>query len=460
MRPTWRALGTALLAAWALTAAAQDEEKPEKPEEVKEAKIGEPAPPIQAEEWANAEGQTVALDRFKDRIVVLFFFRTDDTQSVEAIPMLNEAHKDLGSRGLVIIGLTQEKKDKAESTIKGKEVKFIVGYGSKSAETYKVSAPAQIYLIDTSGRFVERFHALNEPLERIRTQWNKTPPPGADPKAVQNRLNQAKELFKNKEYGKAYTLAKDVSKLADKESAAGKAVAKLIEEIEAEAKKWLEEAKDAAKSKDYDKACKIVSELSVRFAGTQIGSDADTEIGKLMGDREVKAKIRTAVENAKGQLKLDQAADHEASKRYLEAVALYREITEKHPDTEAAKKADEALERIRGDTTAQETIKTLLAEEEADRWLDVADRFAKVQMNDKSREFYQRVIDSHPTARAATKAKDRLTKLPENQPDEDVTSQPASQPDKPAEKEKKPDGGKGTKPGGEKEKKSGGEKKW
>jgi len=408
MRSLLRTFATGLVAFSAVAALAQDQ-----------AKIGETAPDIEATSFDNYEGKP-SLDKFKDQIVVLFFFRTSDSTSMdEAVPILNKVHDAFNKSGVVIIGLTDEKKTKAESIIKGKEIKFIIGYESKSGEKYNVPAPPRIYLIDTSRKLVNHFHPLEDLEQKIRDQIRKTPPAGSDPATLKKRLRQAQTAFRNEEYGKAYTLAQDVKKLADEESDIGKSVKELIDNIEEGAKNWLEEAKQAAKAEDYAKACRILAELSVRFAGHDIGGEADTEIGRLMGNRDLKPRIRTAVDNAKGQLLNDQAADHEASKRYLEAINLYREVTEEYADTDAGKAAEEAIERIKEDAIAQQTIKKLRAEEEADRWLDIADRYAKVEMVDKAREYYQRVIEAHPATDAAKTARTRVETLPEYVPEED-----------------------------------------
>lgn len=395
----------------------EDEGRPKEP--AREAKLEEPAPEIRAESFLNAEGH-VALDKYRERIVVLFFFRADDSASVEALPILNRVHKELGPRGVVVIGLTPEKKEKAESIVKGKEVQFIVGFGAETEQSYKVTSFPLIYLIDTAGILVNRFHPLENLEDKLQSQIARTPPAGADIKSLQNRFAQARTALGNKEYGRAYTLARDVEKLADKESALGKAVAALIAELNEAARKWLEEAKEAAKGSDYAKACRVLSELSVRFAGTDIGGEADNEIARLMGNRDVKPQIRKALDNAKGQLLNDQAADHEASGRFLEAIKLYRQASEDYPGTEAAEAADKAIERIAGDPRAQEIIAKRRAEEDADRWLDIADRFAKVEMYGKAREFYQRILNDHPETRAASKARERLARLPEAEPSEEL----------------------------------------
>jgi peroxiredoxin len=449
MQTAFRIIVLWLVASLAMSALAQQggrrpgqqkKDKEEKEEEVEgptTVAFGEPLPELAAAGWANYDG-TPRLQHFRGRIVVLFFFRTDDA-SADSIPTVSDAYKSFSRLGVTFVGLTPQKKEQAESAVKGKEIKFIVGYGVDTEGRYQVSSYPKIYLLDTAGRLVQRFHPGEELEEQIRAQLAKTPPAGADAEGLARRLEQSKTALKDEQYGQAYTAARDVSKLAERDSSNAKAAVELMKKIEDAARKWLEEAKtsakaaadpaakdEAAKEAKYDKACRILAEISVRFAGTDLAKQADDEIGRLMGDARLKPRLRTALNNAKGELLNEQAGVDEAGGRYLEAFKLYRSVTEEYPDTDAAKTADQALDRLRSDAKIQESVKTLRADEEATRWLDLGDRFAKLEMFGKARDYYQRIIDLHGGTPAAPKAKERLAKLPEEKPEEETT-QPAEE---------------------------------
>jgi tetratricopeptide (TPR) repeat protein len=422
-----RFIVTTCVAALAATALAQKPpDKGKKDDKGKETQapptkaiIGERAPELYAGAWLNADG-TPTLDRFKGRILVLFFFRTDDG-SIDSLGALNDLHKKLSANGVVVIGLTAQKKDVVEGAIKGKEVKFSVGYEVQTDTRYQVSSYPLVYLIDTTGVLVDRFHPDDGLEAKVRAQIAKTPPAGADASALKKRLDQAKAAAKGKELGKANTLVKDVIALAEASSAVGKAAVEVQKQIQESAKKWLDEAKTAAKSDDaqkLDTACHILAELSVRFAGASVATDADNEIGRLMGDSKIKPKLRQEIDEAKARVLMDQASDHESAKRYPEALNVYRDVTEQFPETDARKTAEAAVERITADPEAKKVIAKRRADEEADRWLDLGERFAKVEMYDRARDYYDRVVQSYPDSRAATRAKDLLKKLPENPPEE------------------------------------------
>lgn len=392
-----------LLGCLAATALAED--RPDR------AVIGELAPEIQAADWENAKNPP-NLDEFKHNIVVLFFFRTDDSTSTEVIPRLNQLHEALKHRGVVIIGLTPQEKDKAESVVKGKEVQFIVGYGAETQLKYSVSAFPRVFLIDPSGKLVNQFHPLDEMEERINVQIRKTPPAGADLEALKERYRRSRSAFENREYGRAYTLATDVANLAPDGTPLADAVKELLERVKEAADLWLAEARDALGNRDYDKAFGILAQLSVRFEGTSVAAEADTEIGRLLGDREHKAKINAAKKNVAAELQVDRAADYAAGGRYVEALDAYRAVIAEYRDTPAADQAEKAIEAINSDPKAQSAIAERRALEQSERWLDIADRFAKVDMHDKAREYYERIRDDYPGSRAAEKAGERLKELP------------------------------------------------
>ena len=414
-----------LLGAWAASATAQEEgEAPRRPV------LGELAPDLYYLENDKDKGEG-RLKKERGHVVVLFFFRTDDSASMDAVAVLNKLYKDLGKKGVTIFGMSPEKKEKADAFMKGKQIEYGVFWGGAINQYYDVAAFPKVYLIDTNGILVDRFHPGDNLEERVRAQMRKTPSVGADPDALKNNLSQAKQALDGKAYGRAYELAKNVSTLAEKESDLGKSATKLLEQIVEAAKKWLSDAREAIQAKDYDKACRILAEISVYLEGTPVAGEAGNEIGRLMGDRELKPKMRKALDNAKGQALNDLAAEHEAGKRYVEAIKGYRETIDKFPDTEAAAAAEKAIERISSDPKTKEAITKLRVEEEADRWLDLGDRFAKIKMYDKAREYYELIRDKHPEASAAAKIKDRLKdlpkELPEEQPEEPASTEPAAE---------------------------------
>jgi tetratricopeptide (TPR) repeat protein len=339
---------------------------------------------------------------------LLVFWKSTDSTSLDSIPLLNKLHK---RRGVEVIAITPEDKNTAGGTVRGKGMEFTVGYGGELDKKYKVSSYPRVFMIDTRGILVWRGHP-GELEDRLSEQMRKTPPVGADAATLRNRYNKAKALFDQREYGRAYTLAKEVADVMEESESLGEAARSLMTELEKQAATLLEEAKQARQTGDFEKACRLIAVLTVRFAGADVATEAEDEAARLRSDRKSKNLCRKAIENAKGELRNDEAADLEASKKYPEALSSYRSVAEKFTGTEAAKTAKSAIQRIKSDPSIQAHIRKWYDDEQADRWLDLADRFAKVEMFDMAREFYAKVVESHPRSPAATKARKRVKKLP------------------------------------------------
>ena len=412
-----------------------EDEKDVKDKQPTKFALGERAPDPNAESWVNTpeSGSTApTLSRYRGRLVAYYFFRTDGT-AADTIPDVLAVAKKF-SKQVVFIGFTPQARDQAEPVIKAKKITFMVGCGAKMEEKYSLAAPPCVYLMDTRGRFVGRFHPSEDLEARIQAQIEKTPPAGSDSQEIKNRKRQAETAFQEKQLGKAYSIARELSKVVDKESSDGKSIAELMKRLEQAGQKLLDEAKEKASGNDADAALKTLAELRVCFEGVTVGANAEGELGRLMGDNRLKSKVRKAIENAKGEQLNDLAADSEASRRYLEALNTYRQVMEEYADTAAAKAAEAAIDRIGSDAEAQKLMQSIWADEEAERWLGLADGYAKIELYDKARELYTKIIEAHPEARATARAKERLAKLPAEKPDADASVDVKGAADKPSGK--------------------------
>lgn len=411
----------------------------------RKAVIGEPAPDLlfrTKEGNDNKERERYLLERHRRKIVLLFFFRTTDLTSMDVLPEVLKVAADYHRKGVYLIFFSDENKDKAESVFKGKiesvlkEKQFGIDFiwGIDFDEPYNVSAPPRVYMVDTAGILVDHFHPADRLVERLTEQIRRTPPVGTSPEELRKALSAARAQVEAKEYGRAYTLVKDVVALTEKESDIGKEAAEQLKKVEEAGRKWLDEARQAVKDKDNAKGFRILAELSVRFEGTDLAKDADIEISKLMADRELKNRINKAKDNARGEMINEEAAELATNERYIEALARYTEVSEKYPDTDAGKAAEKALEEIRADPKVQTVIAELRAEQEAERWLDLGERYARVQLYKKAREYYEKVIAAHGDTRSAARARELLNELPAEDPAEE-SQKPVAQ-DKPARSDK------------------------
>ena len=132
----------------------------------------EPAPDAQ---FARLDGGTLRLKDFQGRVVLLNFWTTWATPYRDEVPVLNELQKDLGPRGLSVIGISYD--DTADAVRKFQnEVpqNYQIGLDGKQVGTVLQSgAFPTAYLIDRHGRIRKRmiggqtriaFEAAIEPL--------------------------------------------------------------------------------------------------------------------------------------------------------------------------------------------------------------------------------------------------------------------------------------------------------
>lgn len=374
-------------------------------------KIGKPAPEINAPNYFGSE-EHISLAKYKGRVLVLIFWRTTDPMSIDAIPTLNSIQKKLSKSGVVIIAHTSEEREKVENVVKGKEIQFTVSYGGDLDRVYNVSSFPQVFIIDPQSVLVWRGHPADDLEERIKKVLEKHGLGASNTQTLKRRLTAAQQALDKNEPARAYSLARSVSDVAEKDSPPAQQAKSIMNKAVEAADKQLAKFRDTAVAGRDDESIRIVAEISVRMAGADPAKTADNEISKLRSDSKTKAKIKTAVETAKGELRMDEAADLESLKQFSAALAAYKEVTEKYPDTDAAKKAKEAIDRINGDKSVQREIADSREREKADRLLDLADRMVRVEIFDLARTMYERVIAEHPSSEAAQKAKSRLESLP------------------------------------------------
>jgi hypothetical protein len=402
------------------------------------ARIGEKMPEITIEGWSietaddddrdgdrdrgrhgrDSRNEATLPDDFEDYIVVLYFFRTDDPTSMEYLETVEELHDEFRELGVQFLALSGETKEQGEERVEDRPLRIHFAWVGHDWVTRicKVAAYPQVYLLDTSGVLVSRFHPGDDMAEKIRQQMRRTPPASADPQTINERFALARAALAQHKYGQAYTHAAYVERVTDDESDRGREVDQLLDQIEEGAAEQLREAREAARREDYDRAAEILAEIAVRFRGRELSDEAELEIGRLMGNRELKPLLNRAHDEAEARLAFERAVAAEQEGRYLTAVRRYRAITADYGNTDTSEKADEAVTRIQDDPAAQRAIRRILDEEQAERWLEIAERFSKVKMHAKARVYLQRILDELPDTRSAPKARAALKDLPAETP--------------------------------------------
>lgn len=374
-------------------------------------RLGKPVPDFKIEDVSGGQ-PTFELSKMKGKIVVLMFWRTTDSASIEAIPVLNDIYKDMSRSGVYVLAISPEEREVVEPVATGKGMQF--PYAFKAGELVKnfdISSYPNVFIIDTTGNLAWRGHPADDLKERIKTQRTRTPPIGGESKTLSNKLKRAESLVAKQDVGRAYTLVKSVKDVVESGSALSEQAKAMMDTLEEAAKKVLEDIRQEIRSGKYEDACRRLAELSVRFSGLEVGRLADEEVAKLRADVKTKNIMKKAIDNARGELRNDEAEELAASSQYLEAVDIYRDVTEKYADTDAAGVAQKAMEHINSDPGIQQKMKAARDNEEAERWLDLADRFVKCELREQAKATYEKIVATHPKTLAASRAKKKLEEL-------------------------------------------------
>ena len=290
--------------------------------------------------------------------------------------------------------------------------------------------------------------------KKIQTVLAKTPTLAATEELLQKNIQKVSNFIEQGEFGRAYTLGTALKEFfRDREdSALEEQAEELLRQISLGAHRQLESAQQDFKEEKYEDAAAKLAELSVRLTGLGDGGDkrgrrrssrstrsgarrsprggqgvepgkdfreikenVEREIGRMQSENYTKAIILKALDNARGQVRNDSAAECMEFGQYSIARRLYNSVVEEFSDTEAAEAAQEALDRIENDPRIQEAIAKSEASEQAERWYDLGDRFARAEMFDKSREYFEKVIKGYPDSAAAQSARDRLARMEDDE---------------------------------------------
>ncbi len=378
---------------------------------------GERPPAFDIKEWRNVEGdksdKTFKLSEAHGRIVVIYFWRANDHGSIEYLDMLNEIQR---LPGTFVIAMAASKEEDVKRVMDGRKKEYSYAWGESiifvAEDLFDVSHYPRVYLIDPTGVIAWRGHP-GELKERIKDQMRRTPPFGADREALNRKLAMAKKLIKQQKLGQAWTYASEVFDVSS-EGDLMKSSKDLRKQIREAADDWLEKARKHVEDKEYKEAAPILASLKVRFEGEDVASEAEKEISKLYASRETKKLIREEVDNVRAMILNEGAAELITHKRYVEGLEKYESVVEKYEKTKAAKAAKAEIDKLKGDSTIRKLVGGHRDELQADRWLDIADRFASLEMYPQAREYYKRIVQELPGTTAADRAKDRLRSLPKS----------------------------------------------
>ncbi|MDZ4830108.1 MAG: TlpA disulfide reductase family protein [Phycisphaerae bacterium] len=191
----------AVVAAFALSAPASAQ--------IKKLKVGDNAPALVIADWFN--GSPTIIEQ--DKIYVVEFWATWCGPCKKSIPHLNAMHNELASKGVTIIGVSNEESGLVRSFVdaKGPSMAYLVGVDDSQQTTQAwMEAAGQegipcAFVVGKDRKIAYIGHPLDETFEQtVRGLATGTFDPGSDRKAAPT-IEAARKAAKLKNFRDAYT---------------------------------------------------------------------------------------------------------------------------------------------------------------------------------------------------------------------------------------------------------------
>lgn len=129
-------------------------------------KGAQPAPSAPDLTLTRLDGSPYDLSALKGKVAVVNFWATWCVPCVREIPAFNRMHKELGPKGVVILGISMDEEGAAK--VKPFLAKYPMAYdvalgSEKLGEAYKIDQLPVTLVLDRAGRTVKRFEGFTEP---------------------------------------------------------------------------------------------------------------------------------------------------------------------------------------------------------------------------------------------------------------------------------------------------------
>lgn len=302
--------------------------------------IGAVPPEIDAAGWYNHLGPAPTLASLKGQTVLIEFWATWCPPCVAAWPHLQELHDEYESKGLVILGLSDETADKVGAFVDEKGYTARIAHGSTAKGKYGVSGIPATFLVGPDGKLLWSGHptelnnsllegALKNAKPRAGGMFAFTPNSAAEGRVTQH-LKAVEEGKLGKSLAALTALTQD-TKATEAEKAAATA---LMAEIDGHVAALMNQGERNMKSRDVLKAVTIYDALAKEFGASKPGSDAKAKLDEITKDATSAKELAAAEAFEKTKASVSKLGTGKARDKW-------KEFAEKHKGTRAAERARE-----------------------------------------------------------------------------------------------------------------------
>lgn len=311
-------------------------------------------PELRVKEWLNTE-KGYKLSELRGKAVLIDFWATWCPPCRRAMPHLQKLYKEYSEKGLIVIALSAETRDRVEPFIKQNNYTFPVALDDsrKTNQLYGIRSIPTTYLIGPTGRVVWQGHPLDKKLESAVEEVMKDVGEFAPDrllalkfgltitKKLSKRLGTASRYIGN---GRFKSALKAAAKVLESEKASDedkKDAAYLIERIELHGEKLLAKSRLLLDRKQFLGAERLLKKVEKAFYGTDIAKRAKKELSRMHTDKVISRELKAAKALESAIKGLNNADEDEVRRKLERLIADY-------PDTEAAKAAEEKLKELAG----------------------------------------------------------------------------------------------------------------
>ena len=320
---------------------------------VADVKVGDKMPTLEFEHIYEPEGLKIDTNDLHGYVVVVEFWATWCGPCRKSIPHLNEIWEEYKDKGVVILGMSDEKKDTVQKFMKGTKMEYFVAAGATSGDDFGVQGIPAAFVFNPEGVCKWTGHPMDGLEKQIDKVLSSTPPTrllGGGPEHNEKVLG---EIEASLSAGDTKAAVQQLRRLDTRSLDQGEGhrdrYAAIVDRLTPQAQADFDAAMADVKAKNFTDAIATLKRVRDDFKGLPIAEKAAAELKKLEGSDDVlKARRAEALEsNAANSLKRAQALADEGN--HLAAYKKLKALVDKYPDTNAAGEAKTLLAAYEAD---------------------------------------------------------------------------------------------------------------